>query len=45
MGKDHTLFATMMGTVQFVVKGAKNRTYANIVPYANLATPAVVAAA
>ena len=33
MGKDHTLFATMMGTVQFVVKGEKNRTYANIVPY------------
>lgn len=33
MGKDHTLFATMMGTVQFVVRGEKNRTYANIVPY------------
>ena len=44
MGKDHTLFATMMGTVQFVVKGAKNRTYANIIPYANVATPAVAAA-
>jgi len=33
MGKDHTLFATVMGTVQFVVKGEKNRTYANIVPF------------
>lgn len=33
MGKDHTLFATTMGTVQFVVKGEKNRTYANIIPF------------
>ncbi len=32
MGKDHTLFATITGTVQFVVKGEKNRKYANIVP-------------
>ncbi len=44
MGKDHTLFATMMGTVQFVVKGEKNRTFANIIPYVNVATPAVAAA-
>ena len=34
MGKDHTLFATVTGTVQFVVKGEKNRKYANIVPLA-----------
>jgi large subunit ribosomal protein L27 len=33
MGKDHTLFATTTGTVQFVVKGEKNRKYANIVPF------------
>ncbi len=32
MGKDHTLFATVTGTVQFVVKGAKNRKVANIIP-------------
>jgi large subunit ribosomal protein L27 len=34
MGKDHTLFATVTGTVQFVIKGEKNRKYANIVPLA-----------
>jgi len=33
MGKDHTLFATVTGTVQFVVKGEKSRRYANIVPF------------
>jgi large subunit ribosomal protein L27 len=33
MGKDHTLFATTTGTVQFVVKGEKNRKYANIIPF------------
>ena len=31
-GKDHTLFATLPGQVEFVVKGAKNRRYVNIVP-------------
>jgi large subunit ribosomal protein L27 len=30
-GKDHTLFATSDGAVQFVVKGPKNRKYVNIV--------------
>ena len=31
MGKDHTLFATSEGVVQFVVKGPKNRKYAEVV--------------
>jgi large subunit ribosomal protein L27 len=30
-GKDHTIFAKVDGTVEFVVKGAKNRKYINIV--------------
>ena len=33
MGKDHTLFATTTGTVEFVVKGEKSRRYANIIPF------------
>ncbi len=32
MGKDHTLFATIDGAVQFVVKGATRRKTVNIVP-------------
>lgn len=32
MGKDHTLFATTNGAVQFVVKGAARRKTVNIVP-------------
>jgi large subunit ribosomal protein L27 len=32
MGKDHTLFATVTGTVQFVTRGEKNRKYATIIP-------------
>ena len=31
MGKDHTLFATETGTVQFVQKGPLNRKYAEVV--------------
>jgi|TARA_B110000879_G_scaffold206230_1_gene287883 large subunit ribosomal protein L27 len=31
MGKDHTLFATSEGVVQFVTKGPKNRKYAEVV--------------
>jgi large subunit ribosomal protein L27 len=31
MGKDHTLFATVDGAVEFVVKGPQNRKYVNIV--------------
>jgi large subunit ribosomal protein L27 len=31
LGKDHTLFATADGTVQFAVKGPRNRSYVNIV--------------
>lgn len=31
-GKDHTLFATTDGRVEFVVKGIKQRKYVNIVP-------------
>lgn len=30
-GKDHTLFATANGVVQFVVKGPQNRKYVEIV--------------
>jgi large subunit ribosomal protein L27 len=32
MGKDHTLFATSEGVVQFVTKGPLNRKYAEVVP-------------
>lgn len=31
MGKDHTLFAKINGTVKFEVKGPKNRQYVSIV--------------
>ena len=31
MGKDHTLFATSEGVVQFVTKGPLNRKYAEVV--------------
>lgn len=31
MGKDHTLFAKEDGKVEFVVKGASNRRFVNIV--------------
>ena len=31
MGKDHTLFATADGKVEFVVKGPKNRKYVQVV--------------
>lgn len=30
MGKDHTLFATSGGTVQFETKGPKNRKYVSV---------------
>ncbi len=30
-GKDHTLFATSDGKVEFTVKGPRNRAYVNIV--------------
>jgi large subunit ribosomal protein L27 len=32
MGKDHTLFATITGTVQFGIKGAANKKVVNVVP-------------
>lgn len=32
MGKDHTLFALIDGTVNFRVKGEKKRTYINVAP-------------
>ena len=35
IGKDHTLFAKITGTVQFLVKGAKERRYVSIVPVAS----------
>lgn len=31
MGKDHTLFATADGSVEFVVKGPKSRKYVQVV--------------
>ncbi len=31
IGKDHTLFATSDGTVQFVIKGPKNRKFVQVV--------------
>ena len=34
MGKDHTLFATIDGVVEFTVKGAQKRKTVNIVPLA-----------
>jgi large subunit ribosomal protein L27 len=34
MGKDHTLFATANGVVQFVTKGALKRKMINIIPSA-----------
>ncbi|MBR6000626.1 MAG: 50S ribosomal protein L27, partial [Oxalobacter sp.] len=32
MGKDHTLFALVNGTVKFAVKGADKKHYATVVP-------------
>lgn len=32
LGKDHTLFATADGVVQFVVKGPQKRKYVTVVP-------------
>ena len=32
LGRDHTLFATVDGHVQFAVKGHNNRTFVNVVP-------------
>lgn len=32
IGKDHTLFAKMTGTVEFAVKGPLQRKYVSIVP-------------
>ena len=34
MGRDHTLFAKVTGTVEFSVKGAEKRRMVNIVPAA-----------
>ena len=34
MGRDHTLFAKITGTVEFTVKGAERRRMVNIVPAA-----------
>lgn len=31
-GKDHTLFATAEGNVEFNVRGKKNRTFVDVVP-------------
>ncbi len=32
IGKDHTLFAKITGTVEFLVRGSTQRKYVNIVP-------------
>lgn len=32
MGRDHTLFAKVTGTVEFTIKGAERRKTVNIVP-------------
>ena len=32
MGKDHTLFATVAGTVQFAIKGAARKRVVNVLP-------------
>lgn len=32
LGRDHTLFAKETGIVNFVIKGAKQRQYVNIIP-------------
>jgi large subunit ribosomal protein L27 len=34
IGKDHTLFAKITGTVEFLVRGSAQRKYVNIVPAA-----------
>ena len=34
VGKDHTLYAKVNGTVQFLIKGAAQRRYVSIVPAA-----------
>lgn len=34
MGRDHTLFAKVDGTVQFEIKGAKNHQFVKVVPVA-----------
>ena len=34
LGRDHTLFALIEGTVQFIVRGAKNRKFIRIIPLA-----------
>jgi large subunit ribosomal protein L27 len=34
IGKDHTLFAKITGTVRFLVKGATQRKYVSILPSA-----------
>ncbi|MDP5070799.1 MAG: 50S ribosomal protein L27 [Congregibacter sp.] len=31
LGKDHTLFATIAGTVEFITRGAKSRKFVRIV--------------
>jgi large subunit ribosomal protein L27 len=32
LGRDHTLFALVDGTVQFAVRGDKNRRFVDVVP-------------
>lgn len=44
VGKDHTLFALVNGTVQFVVKGAESKHYVTVLP-AQATESAIVSAA
>ncbi|MBU6249269.1 MAG: 50S ribosomal protein L27, partial [Xanthomonadaceae bacterium] len=32
LGRDHTLYALVDGTVQFKVRGAKNRRFVDVIP-------------
>jgi len=34
MGKDHTIFSVIEGTVEFVKKGKQERIYINVIPFA-----------
>ena len=35
IGKDHTIFAKISGTVQFSRSSHKNRTFVNVIPFAS----------
>ena len=41
VGKDHTLFALVDGTVKFEVKGAESKKYATVVPAERASEPLI----